>query len=34
MVIVQKDAKNKDLKDMELEKSVEKGGGQVKNNWT
>ena len=30
MVIVQKDAKNKDLKDMELEKSVEKGGGQVK----
>ncbi len=28
-VIVQKDAKNKDLKDMELEKSVKKGGGKV-----
>ncbi len=28
-VIVQKDAKNKDLKDMELEKAVKKGGGKV-----
>ena len=30
MVIVQKDAKNKDLKDMEVEDEVLKGGGQVK----
>ena len=29
-VIVQKDAKNKDLKDMELEDEVRKGGGQVR----
>jgi serine protease AprX len=29
-VIVQKDAKNKDLKDMELEGVVKKGGGQVR----
>ena len=29
MVIVQKEAKNKDLKDMELESEVLKGGGQV-----
>ncbi len=29
MVIVQKEAKNKDLKDMELEGEVTKGGGQV-----
>jgi len=29
-VIVQRDVKNKDLKEMELEKSVQKGGGQVK----
>jgi len=31
MVIVQKDAKNKELKDMEVEDEVLKGGGQVKN---
>ncbi|KAA0259802.1 MAG: hypothetical protein EDM79_19215, partial [Chloroflexi bacterium] len=30
MVIVQKEAKNKDLKDMEVEEKVLKGGGQVK----
>lgn len=30
MVIVQKEAKNKDLKDMEVEDEVLKGGGQVK----
>jgi serine protease AprX len=30
MVIVQRDAKNKDLKDMELEGEVTKGGGKVK----
>ena len=29
MVIVQKEAKNKDLKDMELEDEVTKGGGKV-----
>ena len=29
MVIVQKEAKNKDLKDMELEGEVPKGGGKV-----
>ncbi len=30
MVIVQKDAKNKDLKDKDAEVTVEKGGGQIK----